>query len=71
MQLFRFTVDWSKQVVKTRALFGDLWYIRAMDIEPDLTTASRETLLAIIAEQEAVIDQSQRRIGELESRPKF
>lgn len=39
-----------------------------MDAQSDLTTASREALLTIIAEQKAVIDQLQRRILELEAR---
>ena len=38
-----------------------------MDTRLDLTTASKETLLAIIAQQKAIIAQLQRRIGELES----
>jgi hypothetical protein len=39
-----------------------------MDTELDLTTASREALLAVIAEQKATIAQLQRRIGDLEGR---
>ncbi len=39
-----------------------------MDAELDLSGASRETLLEIIAEQRAVIAELQRRIGALESR---
>jgi transposase len=39
-----------------------------MDSEVDLTTASREALLAIIAEQQATITQLQQRIAALEAR---
>jgi len=39
-----------------------------MDLEADLAMASRETLLAIIAEQKATIAQLRRRIGALEER---
>lgn len=39
-----------------------------MDTQLDLTTASREALLAIIAEQQATITQLQRRVSALESR---
>ncbi len=39
-----------------------------MDSELNLNAASRETLVALIVEQRAVIDQLQRRIGALESR---
>ena len=39
-----------------------------MDTELDLTTASRDALLALIAEQKAVIAQLQRRTAELEAR---
>ena len=45
-----------------------LWYINSMDTEVDLTTASRETLLAMIAQQEATIDQLQQRVAALETR---
>jgi hypothetical protein len=40
-----------------------------MDTQLDLTTASKETLLAIIAEQKAIIAQLQRRMAALEARP--
>jgi hypothetical protein len=39
-----------------------------MNTPPDLTTANREVLLTIIAEQKTVIDQLQRRTTELETR---
>ena len=39
-----------------------------MATQLDLTTASREALLALIAEQQATISQLQQRVGELESR---
>jgi len=39
-----------------------------VDTDLDLNAASRETLLALIAEQRAVIDQLQRRVGALEAR---
>ncbi len=39
-----------------------------MDTDLDLSAASRESLLALIAEQRAVIDQLQRRVGALEAR---
>jgi len=39
-----------------------------VEAELDLKAASRETLLALIAEQQVVIAQLQRRIGALESR---
>lgn len=44
------------------------WYIDAMDTELDLSTASREALLAMIAEQKVIITQLQQRIAVLEHR---
>ena len=43
---------------------------RELERELDLSTASREVLLAIIARQQAVIDQLQRRIETLEGKAK-
>jgi transposase len=57
-----------ERVLKIRAVRAGLWYTRSMDAQPDLTTTSRKALLTIIAEQKAVIDRLQRRIGELEAR---
>ena len=45
-----------------------LMYINDMDTEPDLRTASRETVLAMIAQQEATIAQLQQRDAALETR---
>ena len=41
-----------------------------MDTEVDLTTVDRAVLIAIIAELQAVIERSQRRIAELEGQAK-
>ena len=41
-----------------------------MDTEADLSTASREALLAVIARQQAIIDELQRRIEDSEGRLK-
>ena len=49
-------------------MLGQSWYTRRVDTKLDLTTASRETLLAIIAEQKATIAELQRRIAALEAR---
>jgi len=45
-----------------------LWHTREVDTDLDLTTATRESLLAVIAEQRVVIAELQRRIGALEAR---
>ena len=45
-----------------------MWHTKEVDTERDLNRASRETLLALIAEQQAVIAELQRRVGALESR---
>ena len=47
-----------------------MWHTREVDTELDLKLASRETLLALIAQQQVVIAQLQRRIGALESQLK-
>ena len=46
----------------------ELRYTRSMDIDLDLATASREALVAVIAEQKATIAELQRRLAALEAR---
>ena len=45
-----------------------MWHTREVQTELDLKAASRETLLALITEQQVVIAQLKRRIEPLESR---
>ena len=56
--------------MKTPAAGAQLWHKRTMEMEPelDLNQASRETLLAVIAEQQDTIAQMGKRVEGLEAR---
>ncbi len=45
-----------------------MWHKRTMETRLDLNQASRETLLAVIAEQQGVISELRQRVGSLEAR---
>ena len=55
-------------ILKRLACWGQLWHNGVMRTDADLNRASRETLLAVIAEQQTVITELRRRIEELERR---
>ena len=55
-------------LMKTLAVGAQLWHKRTMGPELDLKQASRETLLAVIAEQQDTIAQMGKRVEGLEAR---
>ena len=55
-------------LMKTLAVGAQLWHRRTMGPELDLKQASRETLLAVIAEQQDTIAQMGKRVEGLEAR---
>ena len=55
-------------LMKTLAAGAQLWHKRAMGPELDLKQASRETLLAVIAEQRGVIAEQQDTIAQMGKR---
>ena len=57
-------------LMKTPAVGAQLWHKRTMEMEPelDLNQASRETLLAVIAEQRGVIAEQQDTIAQMGKR---
>jgi hypothetical protein len=55
-------------LMKTLAVGAQLWHKRTMEPELDLKQASRETLLAVIAEQQDTVAQMGKRVEGLEAR---
>ena len=55
-------------LMKTLAVGAQLWHKRTMEPELDLKQANRETLLAVIAEQQDTVAQMGKRVEGLEAR---